>query len=97
MFHFQNHHHQQPIKPPRIRISYHGKRLTMTRGNQRELARERNAKKQNAKTKAHNGDGALATRKDRDAAIMQEKQRQAEAKKQQQQQQQQQKAQGGKK
>ncbi|XP_013865879.1 small EDRK-rich factor 2 [Austrofundulus limnaeus] len=52
----------------------------MTRGNQRELARQKNAKKQ---TETHKGkrneDGlSAAARKQRDAEIMQQKQKKAD-------------------
>lgn len=58
----------------------------MARGNQRELARERNAKKQGKKPKASsdvagNKGMGLESRKHRDAEIMREKQRKAEVKK----------------
>ncbi|XP_076011648.1 small EDRK-rich factor 2 isoform X1 [Genypterus blacodes] len=52
----------------------------MTRGNQRELARAKNAKKQNDGTKGKRGDDGLsaAARKQRDAEIMKEKQKKAD-------------------
>ncbi|XP_040892384.1 small EDRK-rich factor 2 [Toxotes jaculatrix] len=51
----------------------------MTRGNQRELARQKNAKKQSEHTKGKRGDDGLsaAARKQRDAEIMQQKQKKA--------------------
>ncbi|CAJ1049017.1 small EDRK-rich factor 2 [Xyrichtys novacula] len=51
----------------------------MTRGNQRELARQKNAKKQNEHGKGkRNEDGlSAAARKQRDAEIMQQKQKKA--------------------
>ncbi|XP_062244257.1 small EDRK-rich factor 2-like [Platichthys flesus] len=51
----------------------------MTRGNQRDLARAKNAKKQNDGGKGKRGDDGLssAARKLRDAEIMQEKQKKA--------------------
>ncbi|XP_048887437.1 small EDRK-rich factor 2-like [Brienomyrus brachyistius] len=54
----------------------------MTRGNQRELARQKNAKKQNDMTKGkRNEDGlSAAARKQRDAEIMQQKQKKANEK-----------------
>ncbi|XP_043100596.1 small EDRK-rich factor 2 [Puntigrus tetrazona] len=54
----------------------------MTRGNQRELARQKNAKKQNEHTKGkRNEDGlSAAARKQRDAEIMQQKQKKANEK-----------------
>ncbi|XP_067298377.1 small EDRK-rich factor 2 [Pseudorasbora parva] len=54
----------------------------MTRGNQRELARQKNAKKQNDTTKGkRNEDGlSAAARKQRDAEIMQQKQKKANEK-----------------
>ncbi|KAL7870583.1 hypothetical protein SRHO_G00080800 [Serrasalmus rhombeus] len=54
----------------------------MTRGNQRELARQRNAKKQGDMTKGkRNEDGlSAAARKQRDAEIMQQKQKKANEK-----------------
>ncbi|XP_048040269.1 small EDRK-rich factor 2 [Chanodichthys erythropterus] len=54
----------------------------MTRGNQRELARQKNAKKQNETTKGkRNEDGlSAAARKQRDAEIMQQKQKKANEK-----------------
>ncbi|XP_063052275.1 small EDRK-rich factor 2 [Engraulis encrasicolus] len=55
----------------------------MTRGNQRELARQKNAKKQNDQGKGkRNEDGLSAqARKQRDAEIMQQKQKAANVKK----------------
>uniref|UniRef100_A0A8C2IH24 Small EDRK-rich factor 2 n=1 Tax=Cyprinus carpio TaxID=7962 RepID=A0A8C2IH24_CYPCA len=54
----------------------------MTRGNQRELARQKNAKKNNDHTKGkRNEDGlSAAARKQRDAEIMQQKQKKANEK-----------------
>lgn len=54
----------------------------MTRGNQRELARQKNAKKQNETTKGKRNDDGLsaAARKQRDAEIMQQKQKKANEK-----------------
>ncbi|XP_018948413.1 small EDRK-rich factor 2-like [Cyprinus carpio] len=54
----------------------------MTRGNQRELARQKNAKKHNDQTKGkRNEDGLSASaRKQRDAEIMQQKQKKANEK-----------------
>ncbi|XP_056123341.1 small EDRK-rich factor 2 [Siphateles boraxobius] len=54
----------------------------MTRGNQRELARQKNAKKQTDTTKGkRNEDGlSAAARKQRDAEIMQQKQKKANEK-----------------
>ncbi|KAM9765243.1 small EDRK-rich factor 2 [Menidia menidia] len=51
----------------------------MTRGNQRELARQKHAKKQNEHGKGkRNEDGlSAAARKQRDAEIMQQKQKKA--------------------
>ncbi|KAK2853604.1 hypothetical protein Q5P01_006265 [Channa striata] len=51
----------------------------MTRGNQRELARAKNAKKHSEQTKGKRGDDGLsaAARKQRDAEIMQQKQKKA--------------------
>ncbi|XP_012706387.1 small EDRK-rich factor 2 [Fundulus heteroclitus] len=51
----------------------------MTRGNQRELARQKAAKKQTEQTKGkRNEDGlSAAARKQRDAEIMQQKQKKA--------------------
>ncbi|XP_048113915.1 small EDRK-rich factor 2 [Alosa alosa] len=55
----------------------------MTRGNQRELARQKNAKKQNENGKGKRNDDGLsaAARKQRDAEIMQQKQKAANDKK----------------
>ncbi|KAM9860984.1 small EDRK-rich factor 2-like [Aulostomus maculatus] len=52
----------------------------MTRGNQRELARQKNAKKQSEMGKGKRGDDGLsaAARKERDAEIMKQKQKKAE-------------------
>ncbi|XP_054626192.1 small EDRK-rich factor 2 [Dunckerocampus dactyliophorus] len=52
----------------------------MTRGNQRELARQKNAKKANESGKGKRGDDGLsaAARKQRDAEIMQQKQKKAD-------------------
>ncbi|XP_033841881.1 small EDRK-rich factor 2-like [Periophthalmus magnuspinnatus] len=52
----------------------------MTRGNQRELARQKHAKKQNEQGKGkRNEDGlSAAARKQRDAEIMQQKQKKAD-------------------
>ncbi|XP_036391372.1 small EDRK-rich factor 2-like [Megalops cyprinoides] len=54
----------------------------MTRGNQRELARQKNAKKQTDMSKGkRNEDGlSAAARKQRDAEIMQQKQKKANEK-----------------
>ncbi|XP_028679186.1 small EDRK-rich factor 2 [Erpetoichthys calabaricus] len=54
----------------------------MTRGNQRELARQKNAKKQNESGKGKRQDDGLsaAARKQRDAQIMQQKQKMANEK-----------------
>ncbi|KAJ8417361.1 hypothetical protein AAFF_G00285880 [Aldrovandia affinis] len=54
----------------------------MTRGNQRELARAKNAKKQTDHTKGKKNEDGLsaAARKQRDAEIMQQKQKQAKDK-----------------
>ncbi|XP_041074568.1 small EDRK-rich factor 2-like [Polyodon spathula] len=54
----------------------------MTRGNQRELARQKNAKKQSDCTKGKRSDDGLsaAARKLRDAEIMKQKQKQAKDK-----------------
>ncbi|XP_064168757.1 small EDRK-rich factor 2 [Anguilla rostrata] len=54
----------------------------MTRGNQRELARQKNAKKQTDSSKGkRNEDGlSAAARKQRDAEIMQQKQKKANEK-----------------
>uniref|UniRef100_A0A3B3QF92 Small EDRK-rich factor 2 n=1 Tax=Paramormyrops kingsleyae TaxID=1676925 RepID=A0A3B3QF92_9TELE len=51
-------------------------------GNQRELARQKNAKKQTDMTKGKRNDDGLsaAARKQRDAEIMQEKQKKANEK-----------------
>ncbi|CBZ23013.1 conserved hypothetical protein [Leishmania mexicana MHOM/GT/2001/U1103] len=47
----------------------------MTRGNQRDLAREKNMKKQQSKNKGHREDGvSLAARKEADAEVMRLKQ-----------------------
>ncbi|KAG5488102.1 hypothetical protein LSCM1_08167 [Leishmania martiniquensis] len=54
----------------------------MARGNQRELAREKNMKKQQEKTKGHRDDGlSPAARKEADAERMRQKQAAAEARK----------------
>ncbi|XP_061820417.1 small EDRK-rich factor 2 [Nerophis lumbriciformis] len=52
----------------------------MTRGNQRELARQKNAKKANDGGKGKRGDDGLsaAARKQRDAEIMQQKQKKSD-------------------
>ncbi|XP_030271513.1 small EDRK-rich factor 2 [Sparus aurata] len=52
----------------------------MTRGNQRELARIKNAKKSGDQSKGKRGDDGLsaAARKQRDAEIMQQKQKKAD-------------------
>ncbi|XP_062298867.1 small EDRK-rich factor 2 [Scomber scombrus] len=52
----------------------------MTRGNQRELARAKNAKKQTDHGKGKRGDDGLsaAARKQRDAEIMKQKQMKAD-------------------
>uniref|UniRef100_UPI0037E836B3 small EDRK-rich factor 2 n=1 Tax=Semicossyphus pulcher TaxID=241346 RepID=UPI0037E836B3 len=52
----------------------------MTRGNQRELARQKNAKKQTDHGKGKRGDDGLsaAARKQRDAEIMQQKQKKSD-------------------
>ncbi|KAG7222429.1 hypothetical protein INR49_016290 [Caranx melampygus] len=49
-------------------------------GNQRELARQKNAKKANEQSKGKRGDDGLsaAARKQRDAEIMQQKQKKAD-------------------
>ncbi|XP_051557177.1 small EDRK-rich factor 2-like [Myxocyprinus asiaticus] len=54
----------------------------MTRGNQRELARQKNAKKQNEHGKGKRNEDGLssAARKQRDAEIMQQKQKKANEK-----------------
>ncbi|XP_048024738.1 small EDRK-rich factor 2 [Chanodichthys erythropterus] len=54
----------------------------MTRGNQRELARQKNAKKQSDMHKGKRNDDGLsaAARKQRDAEIMQQKQKKANEK-----------------
>ncbi|XP_023671086.1 small EDRK-rich factor 2-like [Paramormyrops kingsleyae] len=54
----------------------------MTRGNQRDLARQKNAKKQMDQTKGKRGEDGLsaAARKQRDAEIMQQKQKKANEK-----------------
>ncbi|XP_048828549.1 small EDRK-rich factor 2-like [Brienomyrus brachyistius] len=54
----------------------------MTRGNQRELARQKNAKKQMDHTKGKRGEDGLsaAARKQRDAEIMQQKQKKSSEK-----------------
>ncbi|KAL2088568.1 hypothetical protein ACEWY4_015467 [Coilia grayii] len=54
----------------------------MTRGNQRELARQKNAKKQGDQTKGKRQEDGLsaAARKQRDAEIMQQKQKKANEK-----------------
>ncbi|XP_060796424.1 small EDRK-rich factor 2 [Neoarius graeffei] len=53
----------------------------MTRGNQRELARQKNAKKHNEQAKGRKDDGlSAAARKQRDAEIMQQKQKKANEK-----------------
>lgn len=54
----------------------------MTRGNQRELARQKNAKKQNDHPKGKKSEDGLsaAARKQRDAEIMQQKQKKASEK-----------------
>ncbi|XP_055058757.1 small EDRK-rich factor 2 [Misgurnus anguillicaudatus] len=51
----------------------------MTRGNQRELARQKNAKKQTEHSKGKKKEDGLsaAARKQRDAEIMQQKQKKA--------------------
>jgi len=53
----------------------------MTRGNQRDLARAKNAKKQAELKKSQGAGGDVVKRKERDADVMREKQRLAEAKK----------------
>lgn len=54
----------------------------MTRGNQRDLAREKNMKKQQEKNKSQRDDGlSPAARKEADAEKMRQKQAAAEAKK----------------
>lgn len=54
----------------------------MTRGNQRDLAREKNLKKQQEKNKGHRDDGmSTAARKEADAEKMRQKQAAAEARK----------------
>ncbi|XP_052008819.1 small EDRK-rich factor 2-like [Xyrauchen texanus] len=53
----------------------------MTRGNQRELARQKNAKKHIDMHKGKRNDGlSAAARKQRDAEIMQQKQKKANEK-----------------
>uniref|UniRef100_A0A671PQU8 Small EDRK-rich factor 2-like n=1 Tax=Sinocyclocheilus anshuiensis TaxID=1608454 RepID=A0A671PQU8_9TELE len=54
----------------------------LTRGNQRELARQKNAKKQNDQTKGKKKEDGLSAsaRKQRDAEIMQQKQKKANEK-----------------
>ncbi|XP_052437852.1 small EDRK-rich factor 2 [Carassius gibelio] len=54
----------------------------MTRGNQRELARQKHAKKQNDLQKGKRNDDGLsaAARKQRDAEIMKQKQKKANEK-----------------
>ncbi|KAI7814301.1 small EDRK-rich factor 2-like [Triplophysa rosa] len=54
----------------------------MTRGNQRELARQKNAKKQSEHGKGKKSEDGLssAARKQRDAEIMQQKQKKANEK-----------------
>lgn len=56
---------------------------TMTRGNQRELAREKNAKKQAQANKGKKDDSGLSAsaKKERDADVMRQKQAAAAAKK----------------
>lgn len=56
---------------------------TMTRGNQRELARQKNLKKQSDSGKGKRRDDGLsaAARKQRDSEIMQQKQKKADEKK----------------
>ncbi|XP_076262122.1 putative SERF-like protein [Rhynchophorus ferrugineus] len=55
----------------------------MTRGNQRELARAKNQKKQQEQSKGKKNDGlTLEQRKFRDAEVMREKQRKKEEMKQ---------------
>ncbi|XP_056425233.1 small EDRK-rich factor 2 isoform X1 [Hyla sarda] len=53
----------------------------MTRGNQRELARAKNMKKNPDKGKKPDDGLSAAARKQRDAQIMQEKQKKAQEKK----------------
>ncbi|KAM4747199.1 small EDRK-rich factor 2 [Rhinophrynus dorsalis] len=53
----------------------------MTRGNQRELARAKNLKKSQDKQKKQDDGLSAAARKQRDAQIMQEKQKKATEKK----------------
>ncbi|XP_053318201.1 small EDRK-rich factor 2 [Spea bombifrons] len=53
----------------------------MTRGNQRELARAKNLKKTQDKQKKSDDGLSAAARKERDAQIMQEKQKKALQKK----------------
>ncbi|XP_069812751.1 small EDRK-rich factor 2 [Dendropsophus ebraccatus] len=53
----------------------------MTRGNQRELARAKNMKKNADKGKKQDDGLSAAARKQRDAQIMQEKQKKASEKK----------------
>ncbi|XP_034507294.1 small EDRK-rich factor 2-like [Ambystoma mexicanum] len=49
----------------------------MTRGNQRELARQKNLKKSTDKSKKPDDGMSAAARKQRDAEIMQQKQKKA--------------------
>lgn len=52
----------------------------MTRGNQRDLARAKNAKKQADQTKGKRSDGlSVEQRKEKDAELMREKQKKKEA------------------
>lgn len=53
----------------------------MTRGNQRDLAREKHAKKEAQKKKGCQDSTPLTARKDRDADIMRQKQLAAEQRK----------------
>eukprot|EP00794_Sanderia_malayensis_P009714 gene9714-10701_t len=53
----------------------------MARGNQRDLARARNAKKQAEQKKAQGAGGDFTKRKERDADVMRQKQKLAEEKK----------------
>ncbi|XP_002717982.4 small EDRK-rich factor 2 isoform X2 [Oryctolagus cuniculus] len=57
--------------------------VAMTRGNQRELARQKNMKKQSDSVKGKRRDDGLsaAARKQRDSEIMQQKQKKANEKK----------------
>ncbi|KAK2091471.1 Small EDRK-rich factor 2 [Saguinus oedipus] len=67
----------------RSRVKVVAAAVAMTRGNQRELARQKNMKKQSNSVKGKRRDDGLsaAARKQRDSEIMQQKQKKANEKK----------------